>query len=255
MVSLTCQEVAMLRGNALRGRAVIDLDAAERIGELAELVLDPSSQRVAGLVVSHRQAMVGAARQLVLPASAVHAVGPDAITIRRAAESALDLWQFSGLPRLSQITGRKVVSYSGKLLGSIDDVLIDGDDGRIIGYALGDARPLQHLERWLRGESRPARPDYVRADADLRVGPEMVMVPDDALVRGADLADDQAPALPSGSAGWSDFVLPPAEPEEWALPAPEPDVPLTGTVGSPTTPLLERTAPMRRVVQRDGRAD
>src|SRR5215208_1619405 len=201
----------MLRGKELRGRAVVDLDAAEKIGGLVEIVLDPASQRVAGLIVSEQPGGLGKGRQLVLPAPAVRAVGPDAITVRRGCEPGFELWQLSGLPRLSQLIGRKVVSYSGSLLGTIEDVLIDDADGRILGYALGKRKPLQGLERWLAGQTTSLL-DYVRADADLRIGATMVIVPDASVVRGADHVDDAPPATaavpPAAAApGWSDFVL------------------------------------------------
>jgi hypothetical protein len=39
----------MFRGKELYGRAVIDLDAVQEIGTLAELILDPVRHYVAGL--------------------------------------------------------------------------------------------------------------------------------------------------------------------------------------------------------------
>jgi sporulation protein YlmC with PRC-barrel domain len=246
----------MLRGKELRGRAVVDLDAAEKVGGLVEIVLDPASQRVAGLIVSQQPGGLGKGRQLVLPAPAVRAVGPDAITVRRGCEPGFELWQLSGLPRLSQLVGRKVVSYSGKLLGTIEDVLIDEADGRILGYALGSRKPLQGLERWLAGQTKPPL-DYVRADAELRIGATMMLVPDEAVVRDSDRTDGNAAAAtaaPSvGAPGWSDFVLgldgaDAYEPSD-AFDA-ERRVP--SAVGSGVTG-LERTAPMRSYTSQDGR--
>ncbi len=247
----------MLQGKALRGRAVLDLDAAEKIGNLAELVLDPASRRVAGLIVAHRQSLFGGARQIVLPAAIVHAVGPDAITVRRLGDAAFEMWQLSGLPRLSQITGRKVVSYSGKLLGVATDVLIDPADGRIIGYPLGSGRPTDALERWLAGEARRSPPDYVRADIDLRIGPSMILVPDDAVVHGDETAPavgDATDRLPAkASAGWSDYVLDVEAPEDWDA---SDDVGVSeglvqGGVEQPVGSAVERTAAVRSMSYRD----
>ncbi len=247
----------MLQANELRGRAVVDLDVAEKIGALAELVLDPASQRVAGLIIAQRHSIFGSGRQIVLPAAVVHAVGPDAITVRHLGEASLEMWQLSGLPRLSQITGRKVVSYSGKLLGRVDDVLIDPADGRIVGYALGSGRPGRALERWLAGETKRPPPDYVRADVDLRVGPSIIMVPDDAVIRGDEAAaetaadaGDRVPAAPS--AGWSDYALDMEPRESWdAAPSGAAEL-VYGGAERQAAPALERTAPMRPMAYRDG---
>jgi sporulation protein YlmC with PRC-barrel domain len=250
----------MLRGKELRGRAVVDLDAAEKVGALVEIVLDPASQRVAGLIVAQQAGGLGKGRQLVLPAPAVRAVGPDAITVRRGCDPGFELWQLSGLPRLSQIVGRKVVSYSGALLGTIDDVLIDDADGRILGYALGKRKPLQGLERWLAGDSKPPL-DYVRADADLRIGAAMVLVPDEAVVRGTDRLAEPMPATVASSAaapGWTDFVLAVDEAGGYEADAYEPTAALDAerhmpsAVGNGITG-LERTAAMRTFTSRDGR--
>jgi sporulation protein YlmC with PRC-barrel domain len=250
------QEVVMLRGKELRGRAVVDLDAAEKVGGLVEIVLDPASQRVAGLIVSQQPGGLGKGRQLVLPAPAVRAVGPDAITVRRGCEPGFELWQLSGLPRLSQLIGRKVVSYSGSLLGTIDDVLIDDTDGRILGYALGKQKPLQGLERWLAGETKSPL-DYVRADADLRIGPTMIIVPDEAVVRGADRIDGAAatatPVSPAAAApGWSDFALSLDGTDGYEPAALEAERRVPSAVGSGVTE-LERTASMRSYTSQDGR--
>jgi sporulation protein YlmC with PRC-barrel domain len=245
----------MLRGKELRGRAVVDLDAAEKVGGLVEIVLDPASQRVAGLIVSQQPGGLSKGRQLVLPAPAVRAVGPDAITVRRGCEPGFELWQLSGLPRLSQLVGRKVVSYSGKLLGTIDDVLIDEADGRILGYALGSRKPLQGLERWLAGQTKPPL-DYVRADVELRIGATMMLVPDEAVVRESDRTDGDAAAAvapPAAAPGWSDFVLGLDGADGYA-PSDELDAErrVPSTVGSGVTG-LERTAPMRSYTAHDGR--
>jgi sporulation protein YlmC with PRC-barrel domain len=248
----------MLQGKTLRGRAVVDLDAAEKIGNLAELVLDPASRRVAGLIVSHRRSVFSGRRQIVLPAVIVYAVGPDAITVRRLGDAGFEMWQLSGLPRLSQITGLKVVSFSGKLLGVTTDVLIDPADGRIIGYPLGSGRPTHALERWLAGETGQSRPDYVRADADLRIGSSMIMVPDDAVVRAgesAPAADEAAERLPArAAASWSDYVLDVEAQDGWDAPdeGVVPEGPGQGGLDQPAGPAVERAAAVRPVAYRDG---
>jgi sporulation protein YlmC with PRC-barrel domain len=86
------------------------------------------------------------------------------------------------LPRMSDVVGHKMVTQSGRLLGSIDDVLINGADGTIIGFAVGEG-VRNKLENFFNPQ-RSRIHGYVRADADLQVGNELIVVPDDALIEG-----------------------------------------------------------------------
>jgi sporulation protein YlmC with PRC-barrel domain len=200
----------MLRGTELRGRAVIDLSTTEQIGELTDIVLDPASQCVAGLIVAQRPSRVGPGRLFIVPASAVHALGPDAITVRDGGERDCNLGQLAHLPRLSQVIGLTVVGGSGTVLGVLDNVQIDPRDGRILRYPLRAAHFLKRLERWLSGETAELRWSYVGADAPLHVGHTRVTVPDVAVVHllveespedGASPVPAAAPSRMAGAAG------------------------------------------------------
>src|SRR3954471_12638948 len=129
----------MVRARQLDGRAVVDIDAAEKLGKIDEIILDPDAARIAAFTVTRAESLLDGKHHVTVPASSVHALGPDALTVRhRAAVEPLDDTAYRALPRVSDIIGRKVVSESGRLLGRIDDVLIDGENGTIVGYALSD---------------------------------------------------------------------------------------------------------------------
>ncbi|PYJ68351.1 MAG: hypothetical protein DME76_12575 [Verrucomicrobia bacterium] len=172
----------MIKGSQLVGRAVIDMEAAERLGRIKEIIVQRDGERVAGFVVVHGETIVrtGGTRR-VIPASALHSIGPDAITVRGSAtkERSPDL---DNLPRMSDVIGHKMVTHSGRLLGSIDDMLINGADGTIIGFAVGEGvrSKLQNIFNPQRSRIH----GYVRADADLHVGNDLIVVPDDALIEG-----------------------------------------------------------------------
>ena len=172
----------MLRATKLYGRPVIDLDAGENLGKLTEVWLDPPSQCVAWLTVTPWEATFNSERFMLLPAAVVHAVKPKAIMVRRTNEPVWEMRQLAHLPRLSHLIGRTVRTPGGTVVGVLDDVLIDAEDGRILGYPLRAAHFLETLERWLAGESAAQRWDYVRADAPLHIGHTLVTVPDDAVV-------------------------------------------------------------------------
>jgi uncharacterized protein YrrD len=173
-------EVAMIRASGLYGRAVIDLDTAERIGKIDELIVDPYAPCIAGYVVAGRRTLTGRKRY-ILPVETVEAVGPDAITIRTATRPRESTPHLDALPRFSELTGRKMVSFGGRLLGSVHDALIDERNGRIVGYPLDLSRSAEWFESLFGYSGRSESSEYVRADAALRVGARLIVVPDDAI--------------------------------------------------------------------------
>src|SRR4051794_18481295 len=75
----------VIRATELSGRTVIDLDAAEKIGKVDRIVLDPDARKVAAILVSRGASVSGDAMHMTVPASAIRAVGPDAVTIHPGA--------------------------------------------------------------------------------------------------------------------------------------------------------------------------
>lgn len=174
----------MIRAKELGGRAVVDVDAAEKLGKIDRIVLDPESRRVAGFVVSKGSTIFNNDKDIVISASCVHAVGPDAVTVHRTAGFDTGV-ALDALPRVSDIAGRKVVSEQGRLLGTVDDVLIDERDGRIVGYSLSGDGLDDKLRHVVAGVSRdanePRRAPFLRADANLRAGKDLIVAPEDAV--------------------------------------------------------------------------
>lgn len=211
----------MIRAKELGGRAVVDVDAAEKLGRIDRIVLDPESRRVAGFVVSRGSSIFKNDQDIVIPASSVHAVGPDAVTVHRNAEEPIDGLEV--LPRVSDIAGRKVVSESGRLLGTVDDVLIDEIDGRIVGYAL-EGRGAEHKLRDMVGGDRGGQDDprgaFLRADANLKAGHDLIVAPDDAVSYDWDTMTPPVQAPLSGA-----DVAAPAPAARWKS-----AVPLTNTI-------------------------
>src|SRR5438270_11283619 len=83
---------------------------------------------------------------------------------------------------MSDIIGHNIVTRSVRLLGVIDDMLINVADGTVIGFVVGEG-----VRNKLENIFNPQRPQfhgYVRADADLHVGRDLIAVPDDALMQG-----------------------------------------------------------------------
>ena len=175
----------MFRARDLHRRAVVDVEEGTKVGQIDDLLLDPDGQHVAGYIVQHGSTLLGQGARVLVPAAAVHAVGPDAMTVRRvdAAEAAEDT---TALPRLSDLVGHKIVSEGGRLLGVVEDVLLDDDGMRILGYAMESAGAAGRLGA-LTGQHHEAT-RFIRADGNLRVGRDMIIASNDAVIEGGDEA-------------------------------------------------------------------
>ena len=67
------REVEMIKGSHLVGRAVIDMEAAARLGKVKEIIVQRDGERVAGFVVVHGETIVGTGgTRRMIPASAVY---------------------------------------------------------------------------------------------------------------------------------------------------------------------------------------
>jgi uncharacterized protein YrrD len=189
----------MRRFQDLRGMAAVDMQTAERIGEVDEFVIDPSRHRLAAVLVAVSRSLLDGTTHVVVPAAAIHSIGPDPLTVRRVAQTgvrdAAPQAEQDALPWVSHLVGRKVVSESGVLLGAVADVLLGETNDEIAGYALDT--PAVGLLRVLGGRKNP--PDYVRADPRERVGPDLLVVPDDAIVRAENAQDATGTAMPTGT--------------------------------------------------------
>jgi len=171
----------MIKGSQLIGRSVIDMEAAERLGKIKEIIVQRDGERLAGFILVHGETLVGTGgKRRMIPASAVYSIGPDALTVRGSRMQ--ELAELDNLPRMSDIIGHKMITQSGRLLGVIDDMLINREDGTIVGFVVGEG-VRSKLENILNPQ-RSKLHGYVRADADLHVGNELIVVPDDALIEG-----------------------------------------------------------------------
>src|ERR1044071_599202 len=171
----------MSKASQLIRRSVIDMEAAERLGRVKEIIVQHDGERVAGFIVVDGETVVGTGgKRRMIPASAVYSIGPDALTVR--ASRMQELAELDNLPRMSDIIGHKMVTRSGRLLGVIDDMLISGADGTIIGFVVGEG--VRNKLENIFNPQRSRVHGYVRADADLHVGKELIVVPDDALIEG-----------------------------------------------------------------------
>ena len=188
----------MIRATELAGRAVVDIDTATKVGTVDRMILDPDGGCVAGFVISrHGSGFPGTKDHALLPATVIHAIGPDAVTVRQSHATAEAIARLETLPRGSDLIGRKVVSEDGRFLGKVSDVLIDRVDGRILGYLLSDHAPAGPFQGMF-GKDRKERMPYLPADAKLRAGRDLLVASEDAV--NYDWTDDDEDVAPEGGA-------------------------------------------------------
>src|SRR5712671_457496 len=114
----------MIKGSQLMGRAVIDMEAAERLGKIKEIIVQRDGERIAGFIVVHGETIVGTGgTRRTIPAAAVHSIGPDAVTVHGSTVKERSTADLGNLPRMSDVIGRKMLTRNGRLLGSINEVL------------------------------------------------------------------------------------------------------------------------------------
>jgi sporulation protein YlmC with PRC-barrel domain len=201
----------MVRAKDLRGRPIVNMEGAERFGRTDELILDLQAHRIAGVIGARGPTFTRGIRYRLIPASAVRAIGPDAVVVQLGPDTRSESSRLTSLPRLSRVIGRKVVSDQGKYLGSVGDVLIDEEDLRILGYQLNAPGRSGLLEAFFVGK-KGRSPDYVRTDTDLRIGEDLIVAPHTAVVHGGTAGAERSAPTPAGAP----TRVPTAQPSERA---------------------------------------
>lgn len=132
-----------MRADELKGRAVVTLADATRIGRVDDVLFDADYRTVlgfrvkAGGLLSHAEA---------LPRTGVRSVGADAITVadRSAVNDEERFAELAGALTLDSAQHMKVVTEGGDLLGTVNAVELDDTAEHVLGYTL-DAPLLDRL--------------------------------------------------------------------------------------------------------------
>jgi uncharacterized protein YrrD len=128
------QKAEQLKWSELKGRAVVDIATAKRVGTLDDLVLDPQTRDIVGL--KYNPGLFSA--EQTVPVADIYQIGPDAITLRIKAEAKegdpKEEQLPKGMPTLTQVVGNQVVTGGGKIVGDISNVQLSLQPLGIIGY-------------------------------------------------------------------------------------------------------------------------
>jgi uncharacterized protein YrrD len=155
------------------GRSVVSSEGGERIGRVSDVLLDPGSHRVVGLVLSGG---VFKSEQ-VLRYADVQTLGRDAV-IARGSEGVLDAeeWRRQGVEafRSSTLTHKRVLTTGGRDLGEIDEVYLDDQSGAVEAFDVRDSTlgGLRHTR------SRLTRGAGITIGADAVLVPEEIAAPE-----------------------------------------------------------------------------
>ncbi len=167
-----------MKASDLKGRAVVTLNDATKVGHIDDVLFDAAYRRVLGFRV--KKGTFGRAE--ALPRASVSAVGRDAVTA--AGPDALNaedrFAELAEAAALSQARGTKVVTEGGDFLGTIAEVDVDDEARAVTAYTLSASllKRIQHHE--------PA----IEADEVLRLGEGGIMIVPDAV--GERLRHDEA---------------------------------------------------------------
>ena len=124
----------MRKGKDLLDRAVLSFETGRRLARVRDLVTTTQQNQVAALLVEEGRLF---SAPTVIPWNAIKSVGPDAIIVPNGKA----LMKASSLPEIQKmlrnekvITGTRVLTESGRYLGTIQDIFVDEQSGAIVGY-------------------------------------------------------------------------------------------------------------------------
>jgi uncharacterized protein YrrD len=190
----------MYRGSDFIGKTIVSYDTGQREGSIKRLLLNPGHNDVVGFVVQKPTKATE-----ILPIEQVKAVGTRVVLISQAAANARP-----GAPSNSTSIGDdeffakqiEILTDDGRNLGTIVDVYIDTESGKIVGYATKNS---DYKAQW--GSEL-----YVPMLQEIKVGKEILFVPASTVehMREQPAAEDEIPpqtAVRQAEPGAEKFVL------------------------------------------------
>jgi len=154
----------------MMGKAIVAAENGERVGKVADVLIDSESCEVLGVVVAGG---ILAAEQ-VLPFDEVQTLGTDAVIVRSAGSViGRKEWraQAPDAARFSAMTDRPVITVKGRRVGAIRDVWLSDTSGEIEAFEVGGGRVAGLVQRAIGADGRP-----------FTIGPDAVIVSDESAV-------------------------------------------------------------------------
>jgi uncharacterized protein YrrD len=154
----------MWKVSQLIGKSIVSGSNGERLGKVADVLLDADSHRVVGLVVAGGVL----SSEHVLPYAQVQTLGTDAV-IAQSATGLITAKEWHAQPvvatRTSALTKKRVLTTSGRAVGDVRDILLD-ENGMVDALEVSGAGLFR-------------RRSTVSSSPGLTIGSDAVLIPDD----------------------------------------------------------------------------
>jgi uncharacterized protein YrrD len=121
----------MFKGRELIGLSVIDLKTGKEGGAIEDLILDLDHGKVTALSIKSSGWLT---TNRLVPLANVQRVGSDTVLIEDEIKETIEA-DGCGIKSLK---GCSVLSYEGKDLGTVEDLILDIPEGRITGWEISD---------------------------------------------------------------------------------------------------------------------
>ncbi len=198
-LSQPANETAWLAGRLLK-RQVVDVSGVEPVGRVVDLVFDPKSRQVMGLVVASADGWstpfapltrLLKRRRGVAPVGLDHIIAMDGDVITLNANpfrlpASSRVREMERMPRLSDICEMTILTMRGMSLGALADLLLEDQGTTVAGYVVNPTMageralpPLDSLFPLV--DSKPAsaanpRVRVIPASSDVRVGDSLILL-------------------------------------------------------------------------------
>ncbi|MDA8236183.1 MAG: PRC-barrel domain-containing protein [Clostridia bacterium] len=128
----------MLKGRQVLSLPILTLDKGIQLGEVKDLIYDPETGYFQGVTMEDGGWLWGAK---IIRFEEFNSIGQDALTI--AGEEAVCYTAKDGdakhlYKNRKDITGYKVMTTGGKDLGTVEDILLQPETGKITGFEISD---------------------------------------------------------------------------------------------------------------------
>ncbi|HHW28421.1 MAG TPA: hypothetical protein GXX21_02515 [Syntrophomonadaceae bacterium] len=122
----------MHKAREIIGLPVVSLDTGEEIGVVTDLLWSHPQKKIICLVVEEKS---GFNHKHQLPFTNINSIGKDAVTVS-SAEVMEEEREHLDAASLNQKEGELVLTQDGENLGTLNDVIFDVNDGKLLGYEL-----------------------------------------------------------------------------------------------------------------------
>ena len=162
----------MKKAHSLIGLNLVAKSGGEALGTVRDLIFDSTSNELLALVLSEKD-LFGLVQAQVVPWREVVKVGDDAIIVQSAAskiKAGSDQRLTEVVQRETTLGGTRLMTTDGQEIGTLGDVFIDENTGRITGYEISGG----FISDTLHGKR------FLPAMENVQIGKDVAFVPPEA---------------------------------------------------------------------------